>query len=43
MSIYKDLDPRSKSLFLKKIGKTEDDLNKLVALSNRASDIMRWA
>ena len=43
MSIYKDLDPRSKSLFLKKTGKTEDDLNKMNAISNRVSDILRWA
>ena len=42
MSIYKDLDPRSKELFLKKIGKTEDDLNKLVALYNKATNIMKW-
>ena len=42
MSIYKDLDPRSKELFLKKIGKTEDDLNKLVALYNRTTNIMKW-
>jgi hypothetical protein len=42
MSIYKDLDQRSKELFLKKIGKTEDDLNKLVALYNKATNIMKW-
>ena len=42
MSIYKDLDQRSKELFLKKIGKTEDDLSKLVALYNRTNNIMRW-
>ena len=42
MSMYKDLDPRSKELFLKKIGKTEDDLNKLVALYNKATNIMKW-
>ena len=42
MSMYKDLDPRSKELFLKKIGKTEDDLNKLVALYNRTTNIMKW-
>ena len=42
MSIYKDLDPRSKELFLKKIGKTEDDLNKLVALYNKATNIIKW-
>ena len=43
MSMYKDLDPRSKELFLKKIGKTEDDVNKLVALYNKATNIMKWA
>lgn len=42
MSMYKDLDSRSKELFLKKIGKTEDDLNKLVALYNKATNIMKW-
>ena len=42
MGIYKDLDQRSKELFLKKIGKTEDDLNKLVALYNKATNIMKW-
>ena len=42
MSIYKDLDQVSKELFLKKIGKTEDDLNKLVALYNKATNIMKW-
>ena len=42
MGIYKDLDQRSKELFLKKIGKTEDDLNKLVALYNRTTNIMKW-
>lgn len=42
MSIYKDLDLKSKESFLKKIGKTEEDLNKLVALYNRTNNIMRW-
>ena len=42
MGIYKDLDQRSKELFLKKIGKTEDDLNKLVALYNKATNITKW-
>lgn len=42
MNLYKDLDPRSKGLFLKKIGKTEDDLNKLFALYNRTNTIMKW-
>jgi hypothetical protein len=42
MSIYKDLDQKSKELFLKKIGKTEDDLNKLFALYNRTNTIMKW-
>jgi hypothetical protein len=40
--MYKDLDSKSKELFLKKIGKTEDDLNKLVALYNKATNIMKW-
>jgi len=43
MGIYKDLDLKSKESFLKKIGKTEQDLNKLVSLYNRATDIMRWS
>jgi hypothetical protein len=42
MGIYKDLDLKSKESFLKKIGKTEQDLNKLVGLYNRASNIMKW-
>jgi hypothetical protein len=42
MNLYKDLDPRSKELFLKKIGKTEDDLYKLFALYNRTNTIMKW-
>jgi midasin (ATPase involved in ribosome maturation) len=31
-----------KGTFLKKIGKTEDDLNKVVGLYNRTNSIMRW-
>jgi hypothetical protein len=42
MNLYKDLDQVSKELFLKKISKTEDDLNKLFALYNRTNTIMRW-
>jgi hypothetical protein len=43
MNIYKYLDPKSKESFLKKIGKTEDELNRLVALYNRTTNLMKWA
>jgi hypothetical protein len=42
MNIYKDLDQVSKELFLKKIGKTEAELKKLIDLYNRTNSIMRW-
>jgi hypothetical protein len=43
MNLYKYLDPKSKESFLKKIGKTEDELNRLVALYNRTTNLMKWA
>ena len=43
MGIYKDLDLKSKESFLKKIGKTEDELNKSMKAYNRANTIMKWS
>lgn len=42
MNLYKYLDSKSKESFLKKIGKTEDELNRLVALYNRTTNMIKW-